>query len=196
MIDSNYSDDEVFLHLSHRPRYILDSVISVDESKNLAFTLIRRECQSSLGQLDNIALETLHDCLGYLDLQSLWRLSRVSLRGKAVVESLSEYGNLVTSVGHTFKILKRAKILAIHSITTLHAALTSLDDLVAISWRMLRPPKAALDRATSIRLTSVKAAKELALKEHGPIDTLATKSLTDLRQTPVLDRIDVLTWFR
>ncbi|KAF2807883.1 uncharacterized protein BDZ99DRAFT_478406 [Mytilinidion resinicola] len=125
MTESNFSDDDIFLHLSCRPRHILDNVIPVDESTKPTFTPFQRECRSSLGQLDKLPLEILHESLGYLHLQSLSRLSRVSLRGKAVVESLREHGNIVSAAGHTFEILNRARILGLHSVTTLHAALCS-----------------------------------------------------------------------
>lgn len=55
MTESNFTDD-IFLHLSHRPRYILDGVILDDESKTLAFKNIQHECQLSLGRLDNLPL--------------------------------------------------------------------------------------------------------------------------------------------
>ncbi|KAF2271828.1 F-box domain-containing protein [Westerdykella ornata] len=246
MTERNFSDDEIFLYLSHRPHYILDGVISVDESTKLVFTTIQRECRSTLGQLDNLPLEILHESFRYLDLQSLSRLSRVSLRGKAVVESLPVYRDLAKSAGHTFEILNRARILSLHSVTTLHAALYTerciscgaygafllllsaerccfLCLVVNQSLWMLPLPAArecfgltkqqlkalpimwsipgkycvprSKSRQRSIRLTSVKAAKELALKVHGSIEALEMKHPLDPQAHPAF-KTDMLTWYR
>ncbi|KAF2488641.1 hypothetical protein BU16DRAFT_623379 [Lophium mytilinum] len=116
-------DADILLHLSYQPRHILDAVISVDESAKLSSTTVHRD--SSLGRLDTLPLEVLHESLAYLDLQSLRYLSRVSLRGKAVVESLKEYGKIARVAAYTFKILTQAKILDLHSISTLCVALCS-----------------------------------------------------------------------
>lgn len=70
-----------------------------------------------------LSLEVLYESLGYLDLQSLLRLSRVSLCGKAIVESLPVNRSLAKSAGHTFEILNRADILGLHFVTMLYAAL-------------------------------------------------------------------------
>ncbi|KAF1952920.1 F-box domain-containing protein [Byssothecium circinans] len=246
MTEGNFSDDEIFLSLAHRPRYIIDGVISVDESTKLVFTTIQRECRSPLGKLDNLPLEVLHESFRYLDLQSLLRLSCVSLRGKAVVESLPVYRDLAKSAGHTFEILNRARILSLHSVTTLHAALHSercisccaygafllllsaerccfLCLVVNQSLWMISLPLAqecfgltkqqlkalpimwsipgkycvprSKSRQRSIRLTGVKAAKELALKVHGSLEALAMKYPLNPLDLPPF-KIDMLTWYR
>ena len=237
-------DADIFLHLSHRPRHILSGVISVDESTKLASTTIQRD--SLLGRLDNLPLEVLHESLAYLDLQSLWRLSRVSLRGKAVVESLHEYGKLAKFAAHTFKILKQARILGLHSVSTLYAALYSerciscgaygaflfllfaerccfaclVDNqsLWMISLPLARecfgltkqqvkalpvmwsiPGKYCVphnvSHQKSIRLSSVKAAKELALKVHRSLEELATTYPLDSWNLPT-HKMDMFTWYR
>ncbi|KAF2802824.1 uncharacterized protein BDZ99DRAFT_454540 [Mytilinidion resinicola] len=247
MTESNFLDDDIYLHLSHRPRYILNGVISIDDSTKPASTIIQRECRSSLGQLDNLPLEILHESLTYLDLQSLWRLSRVSLRGKAIVESLREHRNLVTSAGYTFEILNRARILGLHSVTTLYAALYSkrciscdaygpfllllsaerccfgclavnqslwmislplVGECFGLTKQQLRalpimrsiPGKYrvahSVSHQRSIRLTTVKAAKELALKVHGSLEALATKFPLDARNIATVNKLDTLTWYR
>jgi hypothetical protein len=56
-------DGDIVLHLSPCPRYILDSLISVDESTKLASTTI--QSNSSLGQLDSPSLKVLHESLTY-----------------------------------------------------------------------------------------------------------------------------------
>jgi hypothetical protein len=122
---ADFSDDDILQYLSYRADDILGAVISVDESAHLAFTTIDNERPSSLGRLDKLPLEVIYGCLPHLSLQTLWNLSRVSLRGKAVVESLPMYRTLAKSAGYIFSVLKQAKILDRHSITTLYAALHS-----------------------------------------------------------------------
>ncbi|EWY85600.1 hypothetical protein FOYG_12741 [Fusarium oxysporum NRRL 32931] len=50
---------------------------------------------SSLGQLDTLPAELLHITLNLLDFQSLSRVSRVSLRGKRVVENFLPYQQVI-----------------------------------------------------------------------------------------------------
>ncbi|KAF2434364.1 F-box domain-containing protein [Tothia fuscella] len=125
MVPFHFSEDDIFAHLAHRPHYILDSVISLDESAHLSFMGLQNRHFCPLGDLGKLPLEILHESLGYLDLQSISRLSRVSWRGQAVVGSLVAHRDLVKSASHTFKALSRAGILALHSVTVLHGALQS-----------------------------------------------------------------------
>ncbi|KAF2816416.1 uncharacterized protein BDZ99DRAFT_505848 [Mytilinidion resinicola] len=223
-------DDDIFLHLSHRPRHILNGVISVDESTELASTTIQRD--SLLGRLDKLPLEVLHEFLSYLDLQSLWRLSRVFLRGKAVVEFLHEYRKLAKFAAHTFKILKQARIVGLYSVSTLYAAFYSkrciscgaygaflfllsakrccfaclVDNqslwmilllLVRECFGLTKQQVKALPVMWSIpgKLSSVKAAKELALKVHRLLEELATIYPLDSWNLPT-HKMDKFIWYR
>lgn len=225
MADREFSKEELLSNLSHRPRYILNGVISVDESTKPTFPKIERNVQTSMGLLDNLPLELLHATFNYLDLQSLSRVSRVSLRGKAVIESLPAYRDLSLSARHIFATLSRARVIGLHSAAALHGALRSdrctscgkygaflfilsserccfvclsrnqsfwmiplavagdcfdltQKDLKALPTMRSIPGKYfvqhRISRQRSIRLTSVKAAKELALKVHGSIEAMAS----------------------
>lgn len=224
MTDNAFSREELLSHLSHRPRYILNGVISVDESAKPSFPEIRRKCQSSMGFLDHLPLELLHETLNYLDLQSLSRLSRVSLYGKSVVEKLPAYRDLFLSAGHVLVALNRTKVIGFHSAATLHAALYShrcascgnygaflfllsaerccfaclsrnqslwmipralardcfcltQEDLKTLPTIRSIPGtyfvRHRISRQRITRLTSAKAAKELALKVHGSTEAMA-----------------------
>jgi hypothetical protein len=246
MTRSNFLDEEILLHLSHRPRYILNGVISIDESTKLSFTTIQSECRSFLGRLDSLPLEVLHESLRYLDLRSLLRLSRVCWRGKAIVESLPAYRNLAKSAGYIFEILNRARIFDLHSVTTLNAALQSerciscdaygafllllsaerccfVCLVVNQSLWMVSLPLAGecfvltkqqlkalpvmwsipgkygvphrISRQRSIRLTSVKAVKELAVQVHGSMEALTANYPLDPRDH-TSSKFDKLLWYR
>lgn len=123
MVNEQFSQEEVLGHLAYRPHYILRRVILVDESAKLSFSNIQRNCQSSIGRLDELPIELLHAIFEILDLESLSRVSRVSLRGKNIVESLPAYRDLLLSAGHIFRILSRTRVINRHSSATLHAAL-------------------------------------------------------------------------
>lgn len=248
MSESNLTDEDIIRYLSHRSESTVDGVISVDESVKLRLSTITRECLSPLGRLDSLPLEVLHESLRYLDLQSLCHLSRVCLRGKVVVESLPEHKTLVKFTGHTFTILKQAKILGLHSITTLHAALHSerciscggygpfllllsaercCTPCLAVNqslWMtslplaqecfgfteqqlkalpvmssipgLYRLPLKKTSRQRSMKLTSVKAAKTLALKLHGSMEELETKHPLDPSNIPTEEKFNVLRWHR
>jgi hypothetical protein len=228
MSEVQFSQEELLSHLAHRPRYILNGVISVDESVKLSFARSQRDCQSSsIGQLDKFPLEILHATFNYLDLQSLSRLSRVSLRATVAVESLPAYRDLSLLAGHTFRILNQTKTISLHSAVTLHAALCShrcascgkygaflfllscerscfaclsrnqslwmislpgardfftLKDLDLKTLPVIQsiPGTYSIDRRISrkrsIRLTSVREAKELALKVHGSSEAISRAS--------------------
>ena len=242
------SDDEVIQRLSHRSKWVLESVISA-ESPERRYTHIQRECRSSLGQLDSIPLELIHECLAYLDVLSLQRLSRVCLRGRLTVESLPELRSLTKAGGNTFEILARAHILGLHSVDTLCIALHS-ESCVSCGfygpflqllsaqrccfsclvinqslWMMSLPAcKASFgltseqcerlpvmwsipgtyrlpgsygskSRLYSIRLTSVRAAKELALKVHGSLEALESIHPLNPEAVPP-PQLALWSWYR
>jgi hypothetical protein len=118
-----FSEDDVLSHLAHRPRYILSRVIKLAESAKPAMPKIQRTSQSSIGCLDNLPIELLHTTFMHLDLRTLTFLSRVSLRGKDIVESLPAYRDLLSSAGHVFQVLSRTKVIRVHSAAVLYAAL-------------------------------------------------------------------------
>ncbi|KAF2429750.1 hypothetical protein EJ08DRAFT_266982 [Tothia fuscella] len=119
-----FSKQETLLHLSYWPRYILNSVISLEsESIDPASKRPGNDHPSSLGNLDRLPLELLLEAFTYLDFQSVSRLSRVSMRSYFILASLTAYRDLTSSTRHVFSVLKNAGILGLHSIGTLHDVL-------------------------------------------------------------------------
>ncbi|KAF2010810.1 F-box domain-containing protein [Aaosphaeria arxii CBS 175.79] len=125
MPGSAFSKEDYLSHLSHRPKYILRGVITLGESPKLSMSKIQRQPQLSFGLLDNLPLELLHAIISYLDLGSLSRISQVSLRGRVIIESLPAYRDLATVAGHIAPALSQTRLIGLHSVTTLQAALRS-----------------------------------------------------------------------
>ncbi|KAF3482574.1 uncharacterized protein GIQ15_05333 [Arthroderma uncinatum] len=123
------SDEDVFSHLSSRPDYLLGPMITVDEPANLC-TLARHPGPSSLGRLDPLSLEILHEILYLLDIKSLSRLSRVSHRGRATVESLPIYRTLMKCVPDTLKALGQTRLLRFYTANQLRAVLRTKDCVI------------------------------------------------------------------
>lgn len=121
----SYPDEDIIQRFSHRPQHLLDGVISTSNIPPLTSTPIERKCHSSLGQLEVLPLELLYECFAYLDTQALQRMSRVNLRGNEVVNSFPQLKKIRTIVGEPLQVLARARILHLHSVNTLYAALES-----------------------------------------------------------------------
>ena len=118
------SSEELISRLSFRPYDIINRMVSIpDPAKPLAIK--RHFSASSIGSLDRLPLELLHWILGLLDAQSVSRVSRVSLRGKAIVESLPAYQCLIGHAPKLLGALGRIQQIKIHSISTLQATLFS-----------------------------------------------------------------------
>jgi hypothetical protein len=87
---------------------------------------IRRESfRSSLGLLDMLPAELILLTLNLLDFQSLSRLSRVSLKGKAVVENLATYMDMMKHAPTILTALGRTRLLYYHPAALLCQTLRS-----------------------------------------------------------------------
>lgn len=85
----------------------------------------RQSLQSSLGLLDRLPAELLLLTLELLDFQSLSRMSRVSLRGKAVVEGLPAFREMMQHAPETLPALGQTRLLKYHSSSLLRQTLRS-----------------------------------------------------------------------
>lgn len=85
----------------------------------------RRVYPSSLGSLDQLPAEVLVMILGYLDFQSLSRISRTSFLGKGLVEGMASYRDMMHHAPEALTALGRTGLLSIHSATLLHQSLRS-----------------------------------------------------------------------
>jgi hypothetical protein len=118
-------DEQLLLQRSQGPDHIRDSVISATGLRAWKFPTVQSGRPSSLGKLDSLPLELLHECMIYLDLMSLARLCRVSLRGAVVVKSALPLRNYAAAAGDSLTVLAHARILGLHSVVKLYAALHS-----------------------------------------------------------------------
>ncbi|KAI0194553.1 F-box domain-containing protein [Astrocystis sublimbata] len=123
MPHQNISTD-VLSHLSHRPRNLLRSMITVpNPPKSMEANFQNRA--SSLGILDRLPVELLHEVLRSLDLQSIVRFSRVSIQGNNILYSLPAYRDVIKHAPHALAALGQTKLLHLHSASELHSALRS-----------------------------------------------------------------------
>ncbi|EZG08139.1 hypothetical protein H106_02625 [Trichophyton rubrum CBS 735.88] len=119
------SDDEKLVQrLSHRPSHLVGGMIPITEPVKPSQANRRSEI-SSTGMLDRLPLEVLHQMLNTLDFQSLCRLSRVSRRGRSIVESLPTYRALMEYIPDALKALGETRLIQLHSADKLRAVLQS-----------------------------------------------------------------------
>ncbi|KAI0114041.1 F-box domain-containing protein [Nemania sp. FL0031] len=113
---------DVLSLLSHRPRALLYSMITIsDPPEPMEATLQNRA--SSLGILDRLPAELLHEVLKSLDFQSAIRFSHVSNQGKNMLCSLPAYRDVIKYAPRTLAALGQTKLLHLHSTSELHNAL-------------------------------------------------------------------------
>lgn len=126
MVDEPLESDKLIAHLSHRPSYILDSMITVQDAHNIRPSNLARDSRpSSMGQLDKLPVELLLATLDLLDFQSLSRLSRVSLHARSTVHSLPAWRDLMDHAPQALKALGLTQLLSLHSVASLRTALRS-----------------------------------------------------------------------
>ncbi|KAM0307472.1 hypothetical protein ACHAPM_000191 [Fusarium culmorum] len=101
--------------IRHAPNQTLPSITSIPNQS--------RVYASSLGQLDLLPAELLLSVLDLLDFQSLSCLSRVSILGKDVIESLPVYSEMVQHAPETLAALGQTHLLGHHRATLLHSTL-------------------------------------------------------------------------
>ncbi|KAJ8126476.1 hypothetical protein O1611_g7163 [Lasiodiplodia mahajangana] len=108
--------------LSHRPRELLYSMITIPvPPKPMEANLQNRA--SSLGILNRLPAELLHETLRNLDFQSTIRFSRVSILGRNILCSLPAYRDIMNHAPHALAALSQTKLLHLHSVSQLHNAL-------------------------------------------------------------------------
>lgn len=80
---------------------------------------------SSLGLLDKLPLEVVILTLNLLDFQTLFRFTRVSIKGKGVVETLPAYRTMMEHAPQVFTALRKTRLLRYHSASSILQALQS-----------------------------------------------------------------------
>ena len=115
---------ENLLSTLSRPYYLgFKSLIRLPKPKSISS--VHRNCPSSLGSLDYLPNEVLFLILDELDFPSLSRFSRVSLRGKSVVESIPAYQALVKNILRAVDALQRTGLIDYHSPAKVYETLVS-----------------------------------------------------------------------
>lgn len=113
--------------LSHQPVHILEGMIKISEPAKRTCTSIQRQDNSSIGMLDCLPFEILQWVLDLLDYQSLFRVLRSSVLAKRAVESLRSYRDLMDHAPQTLKALGLTRLIHVHSASTLHNTLKSVE---------------------------------------------------------------------
>lgn len=122
MSDDQSSLDGWISRLSHERHH--KSMITIPESVNPS-TIKRDPKSSSVGLLDILPAELLQCTLSMLDFQSQSRVSRVSLRGNAVVQSLPAFRDPMKYAPQILSALSQTELFSVHSSNALYAALLS-----------------------------------------------------------------------
>lgn len=115
---------EHFTWFLSNPKTMVGGMISIFEPAKLS-AIERSVSTSTASSLDRLPLELLHMICASLDFRSLSRLSRTSLRNKAIVESHPPYHNLMKYAPRTLNALGKTRLISAHSSALLHAALRS-----------------------------------------------------------------------
>ncbi|KAI1144716.1 hypothetical protein F4825DRAFT_476839 [Nemania diffusa] len=124
MPSSQVLSEELISRLTCRTELGLDLTIP-----NLApakpSSIQRESLRLSLGSLDKLPIEIILLTLDLLDFQSLSRLSRVSLRGKDVIQNLPAYREMMQHAPQTLAALGKTRLLSYHSSSLLRQTLRS-----------------------------------------------------------------------
>lgn len=111
--------------LSHQPKTLLRSVITISDPPKPPVTLQAQDRPSSFGGLDRLPVELLHEVLGHLDVQSLTRLSRTCYQANAILGINSSYQHLLSHAADALVALSRTKLIHRYSLSQLDAVLQS-----------------------------------------------------------------------
>lgn len=121
--------EELVERLAHRPRHLLYSMITIDNASLALPVFVQRTAQdnrpSSLGVLDRLPPELLYQVLDYLDLLSLVQIISLSVRGRNIVLSLASYQGLIKYALSAVAILRKTRLISIHTLSDLYATLKS-----------------------------------------------------------------------
>lgn len=124
MSDDNIHDDTIISRIAHRPRQMVEGMMPILEPAK--FPILQRATPPFRnGTLDRLPVELIHTVLNRLDLQSLSRLSCVSLQSKAVVEAFPPYRELMHHVPETLRALGKTRLACLHTADVLYSSLKS-----------------------------------------------------------------------
>lgn len=122
--DASDDAEDIVRRVSWRHGFLDHSVISIaDPAKPMSVELADRP--RSFGALGRLPLEMQHMVLNMLDLQAIMSISRVSVYGRLVVQSLPAYSELLRHAPEAVTALIRTGLAGLHSMALLRAALRS-----------------------------------------------------------------------
>ncbi|PVH70276.1 F-box domain-containing protein [Cadophora sp. DSE1049] len=116
--------DVLIERVSWRPRYILNSMVTIRDAIQPAF-VSRAPGSSNIGLLNTLPPELLRIVFELLDFRSLSRFARVCHQGKATVESLPAYRDLIKHAFTTLAAFGRTELITFHSAASIYTALLS-----------------------------------------------------------------------
>lgn len=116
--------DSALSRLSYRNDDLLKAMISITSPSKIPCAMLTDRA-SSVGSLDCLPPEVTSLVLGALDARSLAHFARVSFQGRAFVQSLHAYRDLVEFVPDVLLALGEMGLIHLHSIAQLYDALQS-----------------------------------------------------------------------
>ncbi|KAG9228341.1 hypothetical protein BJ875DRAFT_489968 [Amylocarpus encephaloides] len=120
----DYTTDVLIERVSWRPRYILNSMVTIRDAIRPVF-VPRIPGSSNIGLLSTLPPELLNIVFELLDFWSLSRFARVCHQGKATVESLPAYRDLIKHAFTTLAAFGRTELITFHSAASIYTALLS-----------------------------------------------------------------------
>ncbi|KAG6354290.1 hypothetical protein INS49_004895 [Diaporthe citri] len=111
--------------LSHQPETLLRSLITISDPPRPPVTLRTQDRPSSLGALDRLPAELLHEVLGHLDVQSFTRLSRTCSGANTILGSNSSYQHLLSHAADALAALSWTELIHRYPLSQLDAVLQS-----------------------------------------------------------------------
>lgn len=119
------TEDDLLARLAHQPSYIMQGMISPARIATLSRLAPRSDSAATMGSLERLPLELVHMIFAELDLLTLSAMAKTCSRGLAVVQSLREYRELMRHAPSVLAALGSTRLIAYHSLRTLHQALHS-----------------------------------------------------------------------
>lgn len=117
--------ETLIARLSHQPETLLRSVITISDPPRAPVTLQTQDRPSSLGALDSLPAELLHEVLAHLDVQSFTRLSRTCSGTNAILGSNSSWQHLLSHAAEALAALSRTQLVRRYTLSQLDAVLHS-----------------------------------------------------------------------
>lgn len=126
MSDQGTETEALVARLSHQPKTLLQSMITISDPPKPPAPLQNQDRPSCLGALfDRLPAELLHEVLDRLDVQSLTRFSRTCYQANAILDSNPSYQHLMSYAPDALAALSGIKLIRRYSLSQLNAVLQS-----------------------------------------------------------------------